>query len=363
MSVPDSEVRVALIGFGLAGAVFHAPLIHAIPGLKLAGIVTTNVERIEQAGRLYPDAKVLSTTDEIWANSEEFDLVVIASPNRYHFDQAKSALESGLHVVVDKPVATTVSECRELIKLSEKQNRLLAVFQNRRWDNDFLTIQQLIADGALGTITRFESRYERYRPEPKANPWRESADSNDAGGLLFDLGSHLIDQACHLFGDPISVYAEVDVRRANVRVDDDVFVALSFQNNVKAHLWASSVARLKGPRFRVLGLKGAYEKFGIDPQELRLRSGWNPDSPDLGLEPEADWGRLSTQVGGVAVDGKVETMPGRYRDFYVQVRDAITTSGAAPVDPKDALRTMEIIEAAFRSAESGAVVMLEKAKV
>jgi predicted dehydrogenase len=363
MTAQRKEVRVALIGFGLAGSVFHAPLIHAVDGLRLAAIVTANSQRTTQALSTYPQAEVFSSVDEIWKSASNYDLVVVASPNRFHYDHAHAALDANLHVVVDKPVAASVQECRELINFSQKKDRILTVFQNRRWDNDFLTVQKLIEDGTLGPLTRFESRYERYRPEPKANAWRESADARDAGGLLFDLGSHLIDQACTLFGNPESVYAELDTRRSGAEVDDDAFVALQFTQGMKAHLWASSVARIKGPRFRVLGLKGAYEKYGIDPQEDNLRSGMLPGSAGFGDEPISAWGQLSAQVNSLAFEGQIETLPGAYKDFYSKLRDAILNDAEVPVQSRDALRTMQIIEAAIKSSTSRQIIQLEGSKV
>ncbi len=363
MTAQRKEVRVALIGFGLAGSVFHAPLIDSVDGLRLAAIVTANSQRTAQAMCSYPRTDVFSSVEDIWKSASEYDLVVVASPNRFHYDHAHAALNADLHVVVDKPMAASVQECRDLINFSQKKGKILTVFHNRRWDNDFLTVQKLIADDTLGPLTRLESRYERYRPEPKVNAWRESSDAKDAGGLLFDLGSHLIDQACALFGDPKSVYAELDTRRAGAEVDDDAFVALQFANGVKSHLWASSVARIKAPRFRVLGLKGAYEKYGIDPQEEKLKAGILPNSADFGQEPESAWGRLSTQVGSLSFDGKIETLPGAYKTFYSALRDAILHDGEIPVQPKDALRTMQIIEAALKSSASGNVCQLEASKV
>jgi scyllo-inositol 2-dehydrogenase (NADP+) len=363
MTPQRKEIRVALIGFGLAGSTFHAPLIESVEGLKLCAIVTSNTQRAAQVMASYPRAQVFSSVDEIWRSASDFDLIVVASPNRFHYDHAHAALDSDLHVVVDKPLAATVQECRDLINLSRKKKKILSVFQNRRWDNDFLTVKKLIENETLGKMTRFESRYERYRPEPKENAWRESADAKDAGGLLFDLGSHLIDQACTLFGDPKTVYAELDTRRAGAEVDDDMFVALQFPGGVKAHLWASSVARIKGPRFRVLGLKGSYEKFGLDPQEEKLKAGFVPSSLNFGNEPEAAWGRLSAQVDGLSFEGKIETLPGAYNQFYIQLRDAILHGAPIPVSPQDALRTMQIIEAAVRSSSKGIVTELEASSI
>lgn len=354
-SAEGKNFRVALIGYGIGGAVFHAPLVHAVPGLHLAAIVTSNVARVEQARAAYPQAKILATADEIFASPGDYDLVVVASPNRYHFPQAKAALECGLDVVIDKPMATNSSDCRALIELAKKQKRLLSVFQNRRLDGDFLTVQEMIRENLLGKIVRFESRFERYRPEPRAGAWRELGTLDDGGGLLFDLGSHLIDQACYLFGDPVDVYCELDKRRPGVETDDDCFVALSFAGGVRAHLWASVLCRIKGPRFRVLGHNGSFEKYGMDPQEDALRAGRRPTEVAWGADSEEHWGDLLTTVNGLTVQGKVETLAGCYQNYYAGILAAMRQNGPVPVDPSDALRTTLIVEAAFKSASEKSV--------
>lgn len=206
-------LRVGLIGYGLAGSVFHAPLIAATEGLALDTVVTSNPERQEQARAEFPDVRVAATPDDLLARADELDLVVIASPNKTHVPLATAALKAGLPVVVDKPVAGTAAEARELAALAEERGLLLSVFQNRRWDNDFLTLRKLLAEGELGDVWRFESRFERWRPLPKGG-WRESGDPAEIGGLLYDLGSHLVDQALVLFGPVVSVYAEADVHAA-----------------------------------------------------------------------------------------------------------------------------------------------------
>ena len=351
-------LRVAIIGYGLAGTVFHAPLVAATPGMKVAAIVTGQAERQKRAQGDFPDAEVLSTAEQVWHDASRYDLVVVAAPNRVHVPLGLAALNAGLPVVIDKPMAATVSDAEKLVATSMRTGKLLTVFQNRRWDNDFLTVRQLIAADLLGSITRFESRYERYSTEPRPNAWRELAATEEAGGLLYDLGSHVIDQALVLFGQAVSVYAEVEIRRPGAQVDDDSFVALRFANGVRAHLWMSLVARKAGPRFRINGLRGTYEKWGMDPQEDDLRSGRRPGDPSWGLEPRERWGQLSTDIGGVHVDGAVETLPGAYERFYELLRDALVAGGPPPVDPADAVASLRIIEAAQRSARSSAVVAL-----
>jgi len=357
-TTPESTtpLRVAIIGYGLAGSVFHAPLITATPGMTVAAIVTSSPERQQRARRDFPSATILSSAEEIWRNPSRYDLVVVAAPNRVHVPLGIATMTAGLPVVIDKPMAGSVAEAERLTATSRSTGQLLSVFQNRRWDNDFLTVRQLIAADLLGPITRFESRFERYRAAPRPGAWREFPAPEEAGGLLYDLGSHLIDQALLLFGKPVRVFAEMEKRRPGALVDDDTFVALKFANGVDAHLWMSTVARIQGPRVRIRGLRGTYEKWGLDPQEDALSSGMRPGDRDWGLEAREHWGRLSTDVNGVHVDGSVETLPGAYERYYALLRDALIMGGLPPVDPAEAVATLRIIEAARQSAEKGTVV-------
>lgn len=351
-------LRVALLGYGLAGSVFHAPLIAATAGMRIAAIVTGSPARQQQARKAYPAAEILPDAEMLWSQASRYDLAVIATPNRMHVSLGLAALHAGLAVVIDKPLAASVADAEQLLAASQQTGKLLTVFQNRRWDNDFLTVRQLLADGLLGRVTRLESRYDRYRAEPRAGAWRESAAGEDAGGLLYDLGSHLIDQAIQLFGPPQQVYAEMERQRPGAQVDDDTFVALTCAHGVHAHLWMSVVARRAGPRFRVSGLHGTYEKWGLDPQEEALRAGKRPGDPAWGQEPREQWGRLSTDVGGLHVDGAVETLNGSYERFYALLREALVTGGPAPVDPGDALLTLQVIAAAQESARQRSSVTL-----
>jgi scyllo-inositol 2-dehydrogenase (NADP+) len=347
-------IRVGLIGFGLAGAVFHAPLISAIPRMRLVSIVTRNAERRNRARSRYPDAEVLDSSEDVWKRSGQHDLVVLASPNRTHVPFALDAIEAGLSVVIDKPLAGTAEEGRRVAEAGRAAGRLVSVFQNRRWDGDFLTLRRLIGDGALGRVMRFESRFERWRPELAAHAWREAADSEEVGGLLFDLGSHLVDQAVSLFGPPSEVYAELHNRREGSAVDDDSFVALLHPHGVRSHLWMSAVAAKLGPRFRVLGLGGAYEKFGLDPQEDALAAGELPGSADWGREPPDRWGTLTDGRS----DTRVETEPGAYHLFYQGVADALDAGGPPPVDAMEAAEVLGILEAARESVRTRRVVRL-----
>src|SRR5438105_5421832 len=337
MSTNDSgaaakTLRVAIIGYGLAGSVFHAPLVSSVAGMEVAAIVTSNPRRQEHAQRDYPGARVLSTADELWHHPSRYDLVVVAAPNRSHVPLGMAAMNAGLPVVIDKPMAASVADAEKLIETSQSTGQLLTVFQNRRWDNDFLTVRQLIAADLLGPITRFESRYERYRAALRTHAWREFGAPEEAGGLLYDLGSHLIDQAIQLFGEPTRVYAEMEKRRDGVEVDDDTFLALQFPSGVRTHLWMSVVARIQGPRMHVVGLRGTYEKWGLDPQEEALRTGMRPGDVGWGLEPRELWGRLSTEVSGIYIDTVIQTLPGTYERYHELLHDALLTCGPPPVD-------------------------------
>jgi predicted dehydrogenase len=345
------ELNGALIGYGLAGAVFHAPLISVTPGLRLAAIVTSDPRRRAQATRSHPDALVLDDAEQIWERADDLDVVVIAAANRAHARLASAALRAGLAAVVDKPLAPTAAQARGLVELAARSGRLLTVFHNRRWDGDFLTVQDLVAAGGVGRVHRFESRFERWRPQLKPG-WRESAAPEDAGGILYDLGSHLIDQALCLFGPARRVYAEIDVRREAAEVDDDAFVALTHDSGVRSHLWMSALAAQLGPRMRVLGDEGAYVKHGLDVQEAALQEGRRPSEPAWGQEQPQAWGQLGAGDGVRAV----ETRAGSWPAFYTRLVDALRGHGPPPVDAHDAVAGLEIIEAARQAAASGTTV-------
>lgn len=342
--------RAGLIGYGLAGAAFHAPLIAAVDGLKLAVIVTSDPDRQRQARGDHPSAAIVAKTGDLWQRAGEIDFVVIASPNRFHGKLALEAIEQNLHVVVDKPFTPTAGEAMRVIEAARARRRMLTVFHNRRWDGDFLTVRKLLAEGQLGDAYRFESRFERWRPEPRGG-WRELGHIEEAGGLLYDLGSHLIDQALVLSGPARTVYAELHRRRPGVHVDDDAFVAITHASGVQSHLWMSAVAAQYGPRFRVLGSKAAYVKHGLDVQEAALRETRRVTTSGWGEEPREWWGTLGA---GESVRS-VPTLPGQYQRFYEGVRDAIG-GGAVPVDPLDAVAGLKVIEAARVAALEGRVV-------
>jgi len=340
-------LRGAVIGYGLAGSVFHAPLIEATDGLELATVLTSNPRRREQVAREHPRARVVETADDLWQRAGEHDFVVIATSNDAHAPLARAALDAGLAVVVDKPLATTAADARAVVDHAAIAGQLLTVFQNRRWDSDHLTLRRLISDGKLGDIRRFESRFERWRPEARTDAWRETADPAHGGGVLLDLGAHLVDQALTLFGPPAHVYGEVEHRRGGP-ADDDAFVAIRHDSGALSHLWMSSVAPAPGPRLRVSGSEAGFVVDGVDGQEDALRSGKRPGATgeQWGAEPPARWGRLTRGEDSEPVPSE----PGAWPEFYAELERALRAGGPPPVDPMDAVAVLQVLEEARKSA-------------
>lgn len=347
----DRVLEVALIGYGLGGSVFHAPLIEATEGLRVNTVVTANPRRAHLAQANHPGVRILPTADALWADPGPMELVVVASPNRWHVTHALAAIKAGRAVVVDKPVAGTLTDVRRLATTSKQAGVPVSVFHNRRWDGDFRTVRDLLDKGELGQVHRFESRFERWRPTVAGGTWKESDDPEDLGGILYDLGSHLVDQALTLFGPAVAIYAEQSLTRPGALADDDAFVALTHAGGVRSHLWMSAVAADLGPRMRVLGSAAAYVTHGMDSQEAALRAGGRPDTdPDWGAVPAALWGRLGTPERAVPVP----TVAGAYQEFYALLRDALRTGSAVPVPIEEAMATVAVLDAARVSARTGA---------
>ena len=351
--VSPGAIRTALIGYGLAGRVFHAPLISSTPGMHLTTIVTSDPGRQASAAHDHPGVGIADRTARVWGRVEDHDLVVIAAPNRHHVALAQAGLDAGLAVVIDKPMAATAREARMLVELARRRGLLLTVFHNRRWDAEILTVRRLLAEGVLGRIVRVESRYDRWRPQV-TGAWRDSADVAEAGGLLLDLGTHLIDQALHLFGWPQHVYAELDRHRDGAAVEDDVFVALGYSSGLRVHLWASVLAAAPTIRLRVMGTDGSYLREVLDVQEDALRAGARPGDATWGREPPELWGQIVDKSGSRVV----ESEPGAWPRFYIELVAALHGAGAVPVPPEEAVAVLEVIEAARQSAVGGAVVRL-----
>jgi scyllo-inositol 2-dehydrogenase (NADP+) len=325
-----------------------------VPGLELTSIVTSNEERVAEARSAHPGAAILASADDLLAAAPNHDLVIVAAPNRHHASLGLAAIEAGLHVVIDKPLAVTSDEGRRLADAARSHGVVASVFHNRRWDGDFLTVRRLREEGALGELLRFESRFERWRPEVDAGKWREGGTLEDAGGVLFDLGPHVIDQALELLGPAYSLYAEVRTVRPGAQVDDDFFIAVEHLSGARSHLWATMVAAQAGPRMRVLGGAAAYVKWGLDVQEAALRSGAGPRDAGFGVEPQEAWGSLGSDEDR----RPVETEPGRYVEFYELMERAIREGTPPPVPLTAGVAALEIIEAARRSARDRTVVVL-----
>jgi scyllo-inositol 2-dehydrogenase (NADP+) len=330
-------IRVGLIGYGHAGSIFHAPLIGAEPRLELGAVATSRREQVE---RDLPGVRCAPSSANLFGD-ESIDLIVIASPNETHRELALAALRAGKHVVVDKPLANSSREAAELIEAAARAGRTLSVFQNRRWDGDFLTVKRLIADGSLGRLSYYEARFDRYRPQIKAG-WRE--EEKEGSGLLFDLGSHLVDQALNLFGPPDGVSGVVERQRPGVRVDDYFRVELSY-GPMRVVLGASMLAQTPGPKFLVRGDAGTFEKYGLDSQEDALKWGRRPGGDGWGRDSADHYGTLTT----ADASRRIETLPGSYQDYYAGLAACLLDGAPNPVPAEDAKRALSVLEAARRS--------------
>lgn len=337
------RLKTALIGYGYAGSVFHAPLIAATAGLELSTIVTGDRDRAAAARRSFPDARIEAEVDAVFERATGHDLVVVASPNDSHVEIATRAVELGIPVVVDKPLAPTADAAAGLVERAERAGVPLTVFQNRRWDSDHLTLRRLIEADELGEVLRYESRFERWRPRSRGDAWRQTTPPETGGGLALDLCTHLVDQAVMLFGAPRAVYAEFDHRRGGP-ADDDVFIALEHRTGTRSHLWASDFAAAPGPRLRVLGSSASFVIDSLDGQEEALRAGTKPqEDPSWGVESRSDWGSLYRSGDDVEA---VVPERGDWPGFYAGVVTALVTEGRMPVDPRVAVEVLRVLESA-----------------
>jgi scyllo-inositol 2-dehydrogenase (NADP+) len=346
---PNLPISVGLIGYGMAGQVFHAPSISVVPGLQLAKVVE---RRGEEVRKRYPTVEIVRDAEGVFGDPA-IDLVVIATPNSSHAELARRALLAGKHVVVDKPLTTTSAEADELIALAQQQGRVLSVYQNRRWDSDFQTVQAIVRSGHLGRLVDYEARYERYRPALKANAWREEA--VPGSGLLYDLGSHLIDQALVLFGLPQTVNAIVRVQREGAQADDQFSIVLGY-GELTAVLRSGMLVREPGPHFALHGTRGSFIKYGMDIQEAALKAGALPGGPGWGVEPPELWGSINTELDGLRFTGKIESLPGNYQGYYEQLYATLSTGTPLAVTAEQGRNTIRIIELARQSSAEGRTI-------
>ncbi|KAF1723212.1 oxidoreductase [Pseudoxanthomonas wuyuanensis] len=333
-------LQVALIGYGFVGKVFHAPLIAHTEGLNLHTVVSRQPDVVAAA---FPQVRIVAEADAAFADPA-VDLVVIAAPNSAHAPLAEAALRHGKHVVVDKPFTVTLAEAQSVLAHAERSGRVLSVFQNRRWDADFLTVRKLIASGRLGEVAEFHSHFDRFRPRV-ADRWRER--DEPGGGLWFDLGPHLLDQALQLFGMPQAIFADLAQQRAAAKTVDYFNVLLRYPRR-RVVLHAGSLVPASGLRFAVHGTRGSYLKHGLDGQEDRLRAGGMPGEPGWGTDTQP--GQLTVDEGGTLRTGSVASVPGDYREYYRGMRAAIMDGRPPPVTPQEALEVMGLIEMGIQSS-------------
>jgi predicted dehydrogenase len=343
----DNTIRVGIIGYGYATKVFHAPLIASVPGLKLQAISSSDAAKVQAD---WPGLEVCASPQALIQRAD-IDLVIVPTPNDTHFPLAREALLAGKHVVVDKPFTVTADEARQLAQLAKEAKRVLSVFHNRRWDGDFLTLQDVIATGRLGRIVRIESHFDRFRPIVR-DRWREKA--GPGSGLWVDLGSHLLDQALQLFGMPTGLHADLATQRDGASTNDCFHAQLRYASGLRVVLHATTLAASPAPRFTVHGTNGSWVKAGLDPQEDALKAGQRPDgrSPWMPPQESATYVLLDDRELDKVRPSPHAVKPGRYTDYYAAVRDAILGAGPIPVTADEALKVMALLELGVKSHEA-----------
>lgn len=350
----EKKLNVAIVGFGSSGQVFHGPMLNSLPYFNLSKILTSNSNTKELILKSYPKINIVNNIEDI-LNDKDIDLVFVCTPNKYHYELAKQILMADKNVIVEKPFTVTSQQADELIQLSKEKNKVLSVYQNRRWDSDFLTVQKVINNRLLGDIVEYEAHFDRYRNFIKDN-WREK--NTDGSGILYDLGSHLIDQALVAFGLPNEVYAEIRKQRKEAQADDNFEIILGY-DNLKVTLKAGMLVRGKLPRYILLGSNGSFIKYGIDNQEDLLKQGYTPKNLDtFGQELEDIWGELDCDINGVHFVGKIESEKGNYKAFYENIYKAILGEEDLEVDPKQSRDVIRIIELCMESSIEKKAILL-----
>lgn len=351
----STNIRTAIIGYGLSGRVFHAPFIDVVEGYDLTKISTSRPESIAMIEERYPVTAVVPDGKSI-IDDPEIDLVIVTSPNTDHFRWSREALLAGKHVVVEKPFTVNVEEADELIEIAQRQQKILTVYHNRRFTSDTRTVKKLLESGLLGDIVDYESHFDRYRTDPRPKgAWREQP--LPGSGIFYDLGSHLIDQALWFFGMPQAVTAEINNQRSWALTDDHFDLRLHYAT-FTATLKSGMICRIPGPTYMLHGTNGSFVKYGLDIQEATLDGGAIPQGKDWGKEPESIWGSIDAEYKGVKIKGKLESEQGDYRDYFINLRDAINGKEEIAVKPEEARNVMRIIEIAFQSSREKRTIAL-----
>lgn len=349
MSTPI--LRAGIVAYGHIAQKYHAPLLHALPGFEIVKVLERNRNQAEID---YPHVESVRTMQKL-LEDDSIDLVIITTPNQFHFAQAKAALEAGKHVVLEKPFTVSTMEAEMLLQIAQTEGKLLSVFHNRRWDGDFKTVKKVIASGILGELVEFESRFDRFINYQRENYWREQ--DIPGAGVLYDLGPHLIDQALQLFGKPLRLFADIRKQRKD-SLADDYFDIILFYDQLKVRLKAGNLVKELQPRFIIHGTNGSYVKHGLDAQRLTSINAENLASPDWGKEPQEQWGKLHVHIQDLHLNGQIETLNGSYQSYYEDIYHAIVHSRSPAVSAHDALDTIELIELAMLSNQKMAVLSL-----
>jgi predicted dehydrogenase len=335
-------INTAILSYGMSGEVFHAPLLEAHSGFMLSKVWQRSGDRAKQH---YPKVEVVRSYEAI-LNDSSIELVIVNTPNDTHLDFTTRALKAGKHVVVEKPFTNTVEEAMQLIDLAKENNKVLSVFQSRRWDGGFNTVRKVMDWGMLGAVVEYEAHYDRFRNYIAANTWKVEA--GPGSGILYNLGSHMLDQVIELFGMPKAITAAIGIQRPGGRVSDFYDLRLTYAD-LNVIVKSSYLVREPGPQYSIHGVNGSFVKYGIDPQEEALKRGEIPGEPGWGTEPEHFWGKLNTDINGLHFEGKIETLPGNYLGFYQNMYDVIRNGKELIVRPEQAMQVIQLIEAAMKS--------------
>ncbi|MDO8951560.1 MAG: Gfo/Idh/MocA family oxidoreductase [Draconibacterium sp.] len=346
-----NSIKTAITSFGMSGLVFHGPLLKVNQGFEVVNILECSKTN---SRNLFPEAKIVRSYKEILGNSE-VELVIVNTPDKFHYEMAKQALLSGKHIVVEKPVTLDSAQAAELVNLAHDKGLIFTVFQNRRWDGDFRTVQKVLAEGKLGRLIEFESHYDRYRTFITPDTWKEEGD--EFAGVLYNLGSHLVDQAYVLFGKPKAVTAHLKIVRTGGVVTDYYDIRLEYEN-FSALLKCSYLVKKPGPRYILHGEFGSFFKIGIDGQEELLKAGNLPVGEKWGSEPREHWGTLFYEKDGKEFEEIVETLPGNYNIFYNNVFDAIRNGAELFIKPEEAVEVLKLLEACLKSNKEKRTVLL-----